>query len=685
MSIDFIFLLVFTITQSLGYTIFPDLFSSLSIVSCYFFIGILLGLISFTVLFVKNKIFHPQTVEGFYVPLSFSLAMNCMINIYIMSREFHLPLQMPITYGILFGILLWTFMKATHYFKKRVMISLVSSCVSLEIFWSILRGFTKDGILSVIVNNSNPAYTSLAALFIALAAFMLLYFGVPNLFLKIKSPIFKLFFMVIIICLFSQDISNSTVDRERTLPITKPNIILMVMDTTRVDHLSCYGYQKNTTPHIDTYAQRALVYKKAYATASWTLPSVASVLTGTYPGYHGAHRVTTSKNYYPMNKLDDAKTTLAEILKHAGYTTAGMVSCEFLTSSFGFHQGFDYFDERIPSYLFALSTFEVIRFLNYFFPVVDYLSSEGCYGYRVAAQINKSALSWLSKNGSTKPFFLFLHYFDPHHPYLPETLGTAKGNAPDTIREKYRKKNANYVDMERGIIDSVLSGTKPLLDDERNYLVHNYDREITLVDAKISEIFKKLKEIGIYDSSLIIITADHGESFGEHDLMLHGMTLYEDNIHVPLIIKYPLHDTQQGIIEYPVSLSGIVPTILSYVSIEIPEDIQGSPFIQRDQQKIIAQNFHDPHSKRFTSDLISLQVGDYKYIEASEGEDQLFNLGEDPLETTNLINQNSALKVNFQNLLDFHIKTLKLIEKSESVITIDQKTLQNLKALGYIN
>ncbi len=188
MSIDFIFLLVFTITQSLGYTIFPDLFSSLSIVSCYLFIGILLGLISFTVLFVKNKIFHPQTVEGFYVPLSFSLAMNCMINIYIMSREFHLPLQMPITYGMLFGILLWTFMKATHYFKNREMNSLVSSSVSLEIFWSILRGFTKEGILSVIVSNSTIAYASLAAVFIALAAFMLNMTPMPDSTLNALSP-----------------------------------------------------------------------------------------------------------------------------------------------------------------------------------------------------------------------------------------------------------------------------------------------------------------------------------------------------------------------------------------------------------------------------------------------------------------------------------------------------------------
>ena len=216
------------------------------------------------------------------------------------------------------------------------------------------------------------------------------------------------------------------------------------------------------------------------------------------------------------------------------------------------------------------------------------------------------------------------------------------------------------------------------------------DNHIALLDEKIGEIFEKLKEMDIYDHTLIIITADHGESFGEHNLMLHGVSLYQDNIHVPLIIKYPLHDKQKGVIDYPVSLSGIVPTILSYLSIEISDYIQGSPFISRNKQKIIAQNFRDPNwnqrerTKRFDQDLISLIVGDYKYIKSVGGEDKLFNIEGDPGETNNLIGGKALIAENIKKILEGYIKDLGLFEIKGETAEMNQSVMQNLKALGYI-
>ena len=691
MSIDFIFLAVFTISQSLNYDIFPDLFSSIKIFTCYLCIGTILGLISVMILSIKNKISQTKNFDGFCLPLSLSLAVNSIVNIYIISSELLLPFQMPITYGILFGLLLWGFMKITKCLKKRVVVSLLSLCVSLEIFWGITRGSLKGGILFVIIKDVNIVYIYFSAIFICFAVFMLLYFLVPNLLSKIKGPLLKLPLISIILCLFLNNTSNGYANSDQmNISINRPNILLIVMDTIRVDHMSCFGYHKKLTPHIDNCAQDAFIYKKAYSTASWTLPSVASILTGTYPGYHGAHRAKTSKKHSPMNKLDEKKVTIAESLKQVGYNTAGIVSCTFLTKGFGLHQGFNYFDDRVPSYLFTLSTFGVLRFLNCFFPLIDYLSSKGYYGYKVATQVNKSALSWLEKNGKMTPFFLFLHYFDPHHPYLPEKLGTAKENVPDKIRKIYRRENANYVKMEHGIIYPVFWGKKPLLHDEKKYLVHNYNREIALLDEKIGEIFAKLKEMDIYDHTLIIITADHGESFGEHNLMLHGVSLYQDNIHVPLIIKYPLDDKKKGVIDYPVSLSGIVPTILSYLSIEIPDYIQGSPFISRNQQKIIAQNFRDPswnqreRTKRFDQDLISLIVDDYKYIKSIGGEDKLFNIKEDSKESKNLIRKKTRIAENLKRALERYIKDLRLFEIKGETAEMNQGLMQNLKALGYI-
>ena len=244
---------------------------------------------------------------------------------------------------------------------------------------------------------------------------------------------------------------------------------------------------------------------------------------------------------------------------------------------------------------------------------------------------------------------------------------------------------ANYVDVEDEIIDTVLRGGKPLLQDERNLLLNNYDRDITRLDQKIGELFAALKEMNLYDKTLIIITADHGEAFGEHNLMLHGRSLFNNNLHVPLLVKYPLGDERKGVIDYPVSLAGIVPTVLSYLSIEMPESIQGSPFSFKNKQLLIAQNFHDPHSKGFPHDLISLQQDHYKYIKARGGEDQFYNLQDDPGETRNLITGSSPIKNNLLDSLDFYSSQLKLIEQKDDPAAVGTKTLQNLKALGYIN
>jgi arylsulfatase A-like enzyme len=173
--------------------------------------------------------------------------------------------------------------------------------------------------------------------------------------------------------------------------------------------------------------------------------------------------------------------------------------------------------------------------------------------------------------------------------------------------------------------------------------------------------------------------------------MLHGVHLYEDTIHVPLLIKYPLCDTQKGFIDYPVSLTGVVPTLCSYLSIPTPDSIQGAPFNQPHQQKIIAQNFFDRNLKkqkwanRLTHDLISLHVGDYKYITLSAGEDQLFNLKEDPQETNNIIHRDNQTRSAMRNLLATYTERLKLTEKATGTVILDEKTLQNLKALGYLN
>jgi arylsulfatase A-like enzyme len=229
-----------------------------------------------------------------------------------------------------------------------------------------------------------------------------------------------------------------------------------------------------------------------------------------------------------------------------------------------------------------------------------------------------------------------------------------------------------------------------LLDHERKYLVDNYDREIMVLDKKVGKILDDLKDRGLYDDSLIIITADHGESFGEHNLMLHGICLYEDNLHVPLLVKYPSGNTPAGTREHPVSLTGIMPTVLSYLSIPVPDDVQGSPLDDQENQAILAQNYTSTHFKgqqQFRSDMISLQQGDYKYIRFVQTQDQLFNLREDPEERRNIMNSEGIPTESIQHALNGFMGQFSSsgpedeVEKAE----MDKATLENLKSLGYLD
>ena len=686
MCVDFIFLASFAFTSTLNFSFFPDAASSMKIFVLYFFVGILTGLFAYGAAVIKTSLFQPKPSDAFCLSLSLVLCINSLINIYSIFRTLNGGLPAPVICLFLFPFLIWTFIKMTASLQKSELVALLALSISLETFFSILRGSLRGGIfLTDLTKAVHIVYVVLLSLVGCYVLFLLFYSWIPLLLSKTRKPQVKITALALLLCSLPKDMSVSYAALEQfNEPAEKPCILLIVMDTVRVDHISCYGYQKQTTPYLDRFAQDALLYKNAYATASWTLPSIASILTGAYPGHHGAHRVTTSNNYYPANKLSDTYPTLPEILQESGYTTAGIVSCEWLTASFGLNRGFNYFNDRIPSYFFSLSTFGILQFSNHFFPLKDYLFFNGYYGQRIAHQINKAVLSWLGSYKENRPFFLFLHYFDPHHPYLPEDLGTTSGLIPDIIRDRYPFNTANYVDVEGRIINAVLQGKKPLLKDERNFLLNNYDRDIARLDQKLGELFAVLKENNLYDKTLIIITSDHGEAFGEHNLMLHGRALFNNNLHVPLLIKYPFNVKPKGSIDYPVSLAGIVPTVLDYLSIEIPDSIQGSPFSQKNKQLLIAQNFHDPHSKEFPHDLISLQHNHYKYIEAGGGNDQFYNLKDDPGETRNLITTAGPEKNTLRDLLKFYTNQLRLVERKDDPAAVDTKTLQNLKALGYI-
>jgi arylsulfatase A-like enzyme len=424
----------------------------------------------------------------------------------------------------------------------------------------------------------------------------------------------------------------------------KPNIILIVIDTLRFDHLGCYGYKRNTTPNIDSLANQSLLFKNAIITAPWTLPSVASILTSQYPSVLGIHdRIRPMDGRFPL---------FSELLKQYNYKTHGIISHTLLLARLGFGKGFDYYDE------------------------------ESIFGHKgiSSPSVTSKAVSYLQQNHD-KPFFLFLHYFDPHYDYL--------------LHKKY-----NYYPSYRGRVKSGHSIIDlwrirdNLSKDDIKYLVSLYDSEITFTDEYIGELLNELRNRGLYDNSIIIITSDHGEEFMERGWIGHTLTLHQELVHVPLIMKFP--GDKSRIIDSPVSLIDIVPTICKYLDLKIPNNLDGRVLdLSRGSTiksgPIFSETFNPQiHRPKVTPIAFrSVILGNQKLIrDEIKNSKQVYNLSDDPHERDNLSGQHSEQNKRLEALLSKWISYVKTKHKTgpsqdeSELFTPEQR--KQLESLGYL-
>lgn len=424
----------------------------------------------------------------------------------------------------------------------------------------------------------------------------------------------------------------------------KPNIILVTLDTTRADHLSCYGYHRTTTPNIDRIAKNSVLYLNAISPSSWTLPAHASLFTGKFPSSHGAMydpdgpvhladgiQLSAGKanllKKFRARGISENEQTLAEILKHQGYETGAVVSGPWMKKIFGLGKGFNYYDDNEISTLNG----------------------------KLARQVTQSALDWI-ETLDKKKFFLFLNYFDPHIPYM----------APEGYMEHYLPPNIDF------------SHRNPT-DEE---LIALYDAEILYMDHYFGKLVNQLKKLKIYENSLIIITADHGELFGEHGKYRHGKTLYQEEIHIPLIIKWPGNEIQPSEAHERIQLNDIFAIILDHLGLPIPGGTQAGPPPQI-AHPVISETY--PLEEISNEGHYSALFNDnYKFIWNSKGNHLLFNIKEDPKEEKNL----ADLLINIKNqqaaYLKSYLKTLPKPGKIHSRIQLDENTKHALKSLGYL-
>ncbi len=466
-----------------------------------------------------------------------------------------------------------------------------------------------------------------------------------------------------------------------------PNIVFILIDTLRADHLSCYGYDKSTSPTIDSVAEKGIRFNNAFSQSSWTKPSVSSIFSSKYCSQHNCNTV--------WNILNDNIVTLPEYLKSYGYNTFAFSANIQISPIGGFGQGVDYFStgkKRVGTHWLLLK--EPYDYFNCSF-IVKLLTKETIINnVEEPEDFVLNQLIYEKFNSVPEfPYFLYVHYMSPHDPYHPP--------------EPYIKKFRNNIDEETKTempeeaknIFQVPKKSDFLSQKERSSLISSYDGEILYVDTMIKEFLKFLKDKNMDKNTLFIITSDHGEEFYDHKNWGHGNSLYNEVINIPLILYYDKHLSDKRIINNPVESIDIYPTILDIVGLPQPDNLEGESLVPYMQKEIESENSGDT---RIYSELLkpyykvkTLIKGNYKYTESYldsvnfssvQSKTELFNLKMDFRETQNILKERDLMKEKLSSEMEEFNKILQQSEyKSEKIEKMDKETKEELKALGYID
>jgi arylsulfatase A-like enzyme len=391
---------------------------------------------------------------------------------------------------------------------------------------------------------------------------------------RVSFPVIAGLVLILAASVWGSDRIKALREETRSLPPPgSPNVLLIVLDTVGADHLSLYGYDRLTSPTIDELALRGIRFDRVHAASSWTLPSHASLFTGRWPHELSANWSTSLDGTYP---------TLAEFLGSRGYATAGFIANKpYCVSDCGLARGFTNYEDYDFPRLTAFKTTVLVdrvmeevwaieRYLEdqldieLFGPAVDYLWQLIKFDRKETAVVNREFLDWLSRRRQPeRPFFAFLNFFEAHYPYeLPEKGIHRFGDKPRTTRE------ANLLRDWRQLIDKGPS------QDQIRFARDSYDDCVADLDEKLGRLIDELDRRSILDRTWVIITADHGESFGEHPgVFWHGTSLYNSQLHVPLVIIPPAGGPSPRVVTESVSLRDLAATMVDVLGFQ-----EGSPF-----------------------------------------------------------------------------------------------------------
>jgi arylsulfatase A-like enzyme len=464
----------------------------------------------------------------------------------------------------------------------------------------------------------------------------------------------------------------------------RPNVVWLVLDTLRADHVSTYGYPLQTTPHLDAIGADGVVFERAIAGSSWTIPTHFHMVTGSFTA--ARERV-----------LRDEVTTAAEILRERGYRTAAVLANISLGRGSGFEQGFETLVDAPPLFLYQrllgktsiaeglanrrILSARTVQRLLYRKTFLQSARAEGDF-------INAHIFRWLAGQDGG-PFFLFVNYLDPHEPYDPQEpyrTQFAAGVDSEIGFIRYDRHSGKFISTEEMTRD-VVPRTTP---ETWRQMVQLYDGEIAFVDAQVGALARELQRRGLYDDTIMIVTADHGELFGEHGLSTHFKALTEEELHVPLIIRYPAGIPAGTRIATPIEMVDVLPTVLDFVGGGIPPMDGRSlrPLMAGQPSEVTGETYSVllrkprkgfPHTA--AGDLVALRTPQSKYIWSSTGMHSYYDLLADARELQNLFGDGRPPEEARTRVQDFRLAHG--FDRPEG--ELDPLTRDRLKNLGYID
>jgi arylsulfatase A-like enzyme len=413
-----------------------------------------------------------------------------------------------------------------------------------------------------------------------------------------------------------------------------PDVIMITIDALRADHLGAYGYAPPVSPAIDAFAAEATVFEKAVAQAPHTVPSLLQIMTS---------------KYRQGLEIPAPDITLAELLRNHGYRTAAVVDNALLeldATARGLMRGFGTFYRN---------------------GLLDTDPAQQHWKTKTPADcITAQAIRWVKQRDVSRPFFLWLHYFDPHDPYLPPFA--------DNMEALSRQSGSDFT----GDIRNTFLFTAPdseaarnLPEKDRRHLVDLYDAEIHYLDQSLGELFEFLKAKDVYRSSVIVVTADHGESFGEHGLWMHGQSLYEPEVHIPLLVKYA-GQTRGARVKTPVQAIDLFPTVAAVAQVSTAElALDGISVGRRQTEPAFA----------FWGGWQLVETTDWKLLQRGE-QAQLFRLDTDPGELHDVAAAEPAVVSSL-----VAARTTRLSAMGDAAHTLRSEssaTVERMRALGYL-